>query len=150
MHCELRISNCGFRIVNSQLAIRNSQSRRYQSNGFTFVEILIALVVLATVVTPLMQMYATAVEQVGYIDDLRTGLDLAREEVEKVKNLALTEDQLKQLGNIINPPIQLNNTLWYTVRFIDPSVSPLIVQVFVYRDQLGGQPMVSLLTSMNK
>ena len=126
------------------------QGSRSRAGGFTFVEILIALVVLATAVTPLMQMYATAVEQVGYIDDLRVAMDLAREEVEKVKNLALTEEQLKQLGNVINPPIQLDRALWYTVRFIDPAASPLVVQVFVYRDQLGGPPMVSLLTSMNK
>jgi prepilin-type N-terminal cleavage/methylation domain-containing protein len=91
--------------------------------GFTFIEILIALTLLAIVAVPLLQMFAVAVEQVTYADDLRTALDLAREEVEKVKNLALTESQLKALGNAISPPIRLNQRVWYAVRVMDPAAS---------------------------
>ena len=118
--------------------------------GFTFVEILITLMVLAVAVVPLMQLYATAVEQVTYTDDLRIGLDLAREEVEKVKNLALTEEQIKHLGNIVSPPITLNKAVWYTVRIINPTASPLELQVLVYRNQLWGAPMTTLVTIINK
>ena len=97
-----------------------------------------------------MQLYATATEQVAYTDDLRTALDLAREEIEKVKNVALTEDQIKRLGNLISPPIALNKALWYTVRMINQTASPLEVQVLVYRNQLWGPPMTSLVTIINK
>lgn len=123
---------------------------RRAARGFTFVEILITLMVLAAAVVPLLQMFATAVEQVGYTDDLRTALDLAREEVEKVKNLALTESQIKALGNVISPPIRLNQAIWYTVRVVHPTEIPLELQVFVYRDGLAGAPVVTLVTIVNK
>ena len=127
-----------------------TEVRGGKNSGFTFVEILITLVVLSIVVAPLMQLYATATEQVTYIDDLRTALDLAREEVEKIKNLALTEEQIKQLGNIISPPIWLNQGAWYTVRLVNPTASPLEIQVLVYRDQLAATPVVSLVTIISK
>ena len=131
-------------IQNPKSKIQNVQ------RGFTFVEILITLTVIAVAVVPLMQLYATATEQVAYTDDLRTALDLAREEIEKVKNVALTEDQIKRLGNVISPPIALNKALWYTVRMINQTASPLEVQVLVYRNQLWGPPMTSLVTIINK
>ena len=118
--------------------------------GFTFVEILIALTLLAVVAAPLLQMFAVSVEQVAYADDLRTALDLAREEVEKVKNLALTENQLKALGNAISPPIRLNQRVWYAVRVVDPVASPLEIQVYVFRERLTDPPIVSLATIVSK
>ena len=126
----------------------NRQPRAQE--GFTFVEILITLLILAIAVTPLMQMYSTAVEQVSYTDDLRTALDLAREEVEKAKNLALTEEQIKQIGTIVSPPLQLNRAIWYTVRLVNPTASPLELQVLVYRNDLYSSPFVSLVTIINK
>jgi len=120
------------------------------TKGFTFVEILITLSILMISVVPLMQMYQMALGQVAYMDDMRTALDLAREEVEKIKNLALTEKQIKQLGNLISPPVRLNRRVWYTVRVVDQAASPLEVQVTVYRDQPGGSPLVSLVAIINK
>lgn len=124
--------------------------RILRKKGFTFIEVIITLVVLAVSVTPLLQLFATDVEQASYTDDMRTGLDLAREEIEKVKNLALTEAQIKEIGNLISPPIFLNKSVWYTVRMVNPTSSPLEIQVMVYRDQLWGQPMTSLVTIINK
>ena len=123
---------------------------RRPSRGFTFIEILITLTIISIAVVPLLRMFAVAVEQVGVTDDLRTALDLAREEIEKVKNLALTEQQIKQMGSVINPPVQLNRSVWFTVRVIDPAASPLEVQVFVFRGGLEGTPLVSLVTIINK
>lgn len=120
------------------------------NQGFSFVELLITLLVLAAAVVPLMQLYATATEEVMYTDDLRTALDLAREEVEKVKNLALTENQIKRLGNVVSPPISLNKAVWYTVRMVNATASPLELQVLVYRDRLWGAPVTSLVTIINK
>jgi prepilin-type N-terminal cleavage/methylation domain-containing protein len=121
-----------------------------KNRGFTFVEILVTLLVLAVAVTPLLQLYATAVEQLGFTDDLSTASELAREEIEKVKNLALTERQLKQMGNVISPPIRLQKRIWYTVRVVDPDLTPLEVQVYVYRGTLKSAPIVQLVTIVNK
>lgn len=118
--------------------------------GFTFVEILIALLILAVAAVPLMRLFAASIEQIGVCDDLRTALDLAREEVEKLKNIALTEEQIKQIGTVVNPPVRLNEGLWYTVRRVDPLASPLEVRVFVYRSRPRGTPLVSVSTILNK
>ncbi|MCM8795032.1 MAG: prepilin-type N-terminal cleavage/methylation domain-containing protein [Candidatus Omnitrophica bacterium] len=120
------------------------------SRGFTFVEILITLLVLGVAVVPLMQLYGTAVDQIAYTDDLSTASALAREEIEKVKNLALTERQIKQLGNLVSAPIRLEKRTWYTVRVVDPDETPLEVRVYVYKDKLAGPPLVQLVTLVNK
>ena len=124
--------------------------RGFRRAGFTFVEILITLLILGIAVVPLMQLYATAVEQVGQIDTMRVALDLAREEVERVKNVAMTEEQLKRIGTVTHPPLRLDRALWYVVRVVDETASPLGVQVFVYRDALSGTPVVGLTTIVNK
>ena len=121
-----------------------------RSRGFTFVELLITLLVLAIAVTPLLQLFATAVEELGYADDLSTASELAREEIEKIKNLALTDKQIKLLGNIISPPIRLQNQTWYTVRVVDPDLTPLEVQVYVYRETLRDAPLVQMVAIVNK
>ena len=118
--------------------------------GFTFVEILLTLVILAVAAVPMMRLYATAVEQVGTVDQIRTALDLGREEIEKIKNLALTEEQIKALGNVVSPPIFLNRTVWFTVRVVDPDATPLKVSVYVFRDSLAGRAVVNFVTVISK
>jgi len=130
--------------------IRFTRYEIRSSGGFTFVEILITLLVLGITVAPMMGLYTTAIQQVTYTDDLRTALDLAREEMEKVKNLALTEGQIKQIGNLISSPIRLNRKIWYTVRVVDPEAMLLEVQVFVYQGTLKGRPLVTLATIFSK
>lgn len=131
-------------------AVKLSPNTRSQEAGFTFVEVLLTLLILAITAVPLLRLYATAVEQTGVVGELRMALDLAREEVEKVKNLALTEDQIKAIGNVVSPPMVLNRTLWYTVRVVDTETKPLRVSVYVFRDRLAGRPVVSLVTVLSK
>ena len=156
MRTHLRCSILDFRfryrpsIQNPKSKIQHLSRIAHPAGGFTFVEILITLLILSIAVTPLMQLYATAIEQVSYTDDLRTALDLAREEVEKAKNLALTEEQIKHIGTIVSPPLQLNRAVWYTVRLVNPTTSPLELQVLVYRNDLYSAPYVSLVTIINK
>jgi prepilin-type N-terminal cleavage/methylation domain-containing protein len=118
--------------------------------GFTFIEILLTLVIITVTAVPLMRLYSTAVEQTALVEELRTALDLGREEVEKVKNLALSEEQLKQMGNVISPPIVLNRSVWYTVRIVSQEETPPEISVYVFRDNLEAQPIVSLVTIVSK
>lgn len=118
--------------------------------GFTFVEVLLTLVLISIAAIPMMKLYSTAVEQTGTVDEIRTALDLAREEVEKVKNLALTEEQIKALGNVVSPPIFLNRAVWYAVRVVDPQATPLQVTVFVFRNSLATRSVVSMVTIVSK
>jgi len=111
---------------------------------------MITLLILSISAVPMMQLYATGVEQTGAADEVRTALDLAREEIEKVKNLALTEEQIKQLGNMVSPPIFLNKTIWFAARVVDPEATPLKITVFIFRDSLNTPPVVSLVTMISK
>ena len=123
-------------------------SRR--ERGFTFIEVLLTLVILSTCAVPLMRLFSTAVEQVGSVDEIRTAMDLGREEMEKVKNLALTEEQIKELGNVVSPPIILNKAVWFTARVVDLDATPLQVTVFVFMNSLATRPIASFVTVMSK
>lgn len=146
------MSNKSSRKVLESYSRRNSTTLRlYDSTtGFTFVEILLTLVIISTCAVPLMQVFSTAVEQVGSVDDIRTAMDLGREEIEKVKNLALTEEQIKELGNVVSSPIVLNRTVWFTARVVDKDATPLKVTVFVFRDSLENKAAVTFVTVVSK
>lgn len=118
--------------------------------GFTFVEIVLTLLILSICFLPLMQMFTAAISQIAYIDDMRVALDLAREEVEKVKNLAFTEDQIKEMGNVSSRPIYLNNKAWRTIRVVNQNVSPLEFTVYVYRADSMQNPLIYTMTITSK
>ena len=57
---------------------------------------------------------------------------------------------LKQIGNVVNPPVQLQKVTWYTVRVVNPEAMPLEVEVFVYRGKPSSAPVVRLATILHK
>jgi len=118
--------------------------------GFTFIEILLTLLIFSICFLPLMRMFTIAMQEIAYIDDMRVALDLAREEVEKVRNLALTEDQIKQMKNVASPPMYLNNKIWRTLRVVDQNISPLQFSVYVYRGDSLKEPLLFVATVVNK
>jgi len=120
------------------------------NRGISFIEIMIALIVISVCVIPLMRMYTTAMNETAFIDDYLTAIDLGREEAEKLKNLALSEDQIKKLGSIISPPIYLNGKIWRTARTIDPDKEPLEANIYVFEGDDWGHPFISLATIVNK
>lgn len=126
-----------------------------KSSGFSFIEILIALAVIAIAFLPLMRMYSTALEQAKEAEELSVAQNLAREEMEKIKNLNFTEAQLESLGNIWypsleSPPLTIGNGKWRTFRKIISGTSPLEVRIMVYNEMSRGSgaknPAVELVT----
>ncbi len=106
--------------------------------GFTFIEVLITLSIIAICFLPLMQMFSTSLEQVHITEDLTGGRYLAQEEMEQVKNSGFTEAQLSDLGDtwkppLDQPPIDLNGRKWRVLRKIIKGTAPLEVHVQVYR-----------------
>jgi len=121
-----------------------------RERGFTFIELLLALVIMGICFVPLMQMFSVSLSEIGYIDDMRTALDLAREEVEKVKNIGLTEDQIKNMGNVSSPPIVLNARQWRAVRVVRREVSPLEFTVYIFKGDSLQQPVIAVSTIVQK
>jgi len=71
--------------------------------GFTFIELLITLAIIAICFLPLMRMFSVSLEQACVSNDLTTARYLAQEGMEKVKNSNFTEAQLKDLGDVWEP-----------------------------------------------
>lgn len=124
-------------------------------NGFTFIELLITLAVIAICFLPLMRMFSVALEQTREVGDLTTARALAREEMEKFKNLNFTEAQLETIGDVWLPPLDkpaliLNERKWRVLRKIVQGSDPLEVHILVYEDaertSQDAKPIVELVT----
>ena len=116
--------------------------------AFTYIELLIALAVVAVSFLPLMRMYTVSLEQAGFTDDLSAAKFLAQEGMEKVKNLNFTKAQLKDIGDVWwptfgKPPHRLNKKTWRVLRDIVESTDPLEIRIKVFKDEdlsQGGAP----------
>lgn len=107
-------------------------------NGFTFIELIITLAVIAICFLPLMRMFSVSLEQAYVSGGLTTARYLAQEGMEKVKNLGFTEAQLEGLGDVWEPPLdkpplELNGKYWRALRKIVKGVDPLEVRIQVYQ-----------------
>jgi prepilin-type N-terminal cleavage/methylation domain-containing protein len=115
--------------------------------GFTFVELLITLAVIAICFLPLMRMFSVSLEQAYQTSDLTTARYLAQEGMERVKNLGFTEAQLEDLGDVWEPaldkpPLELNGRYWRILRKIVKGTDPLEIRIQVY--QVTSHPSTSL------
>lgn len=115
--------------------------------GFTFIELLITLAVIAICFLPLMRMFSVSLEQVYVTNDLTTARYLAQEGMERVKNLGFTEAQLEDLGDVWEPALdkpalELNGKRWRMLRKIIKGTDPLEVRIQVY--QITVNPLTRL------
>jgi prepilin-type N-terminal cleavage/methylation domain-containing protein len=126
-------------------------------SGFTFIELLITLAVIAICFLPLMRMFSVSLEQAYQTSDLTTARYLAQEGMERVKNLGFTEAQLEAIGDVWEPDLdkpalELNGRFWRTLRKIVRGSDPLEIRIQVYQitskpaNQLTGKPIVEVVT----
>ena len=126
-------------------------SKRSSIAGFTFVEILITLAVIAILFVPVMQLFSHAVYATGDSLDLITATSLAKSEMERTLNLNLTKAQLRDLGDQVtpalkDPPLEVNHTLWRVRREFIQGADPLEVRVHVTKETNPGKDVVTLVT----
>ena len=114
--------------------------------GFTYIELIITLAVIAICFVPLTRMFSRNIEETVYLGNLVTAMGLARQEMEKTKNLAFTEKQIEDMGDIRHPEIIMNDISWHVERDIIDGTDPLEVRVRVYREGGFDKPMVELVT----
>jgi len=119
--------------------------------GFTYIELLITLAIIGMLFVPVMQLFSHALYSTSTSQDLITATNLAKWEMERVKNLALTKQQLKEAGDSIYPgpaqePLEMNQMKWRIARKIIPEKDPLEVRVSAYRDGQPQEPLVTLVT----
>jgi len=114
----------------------------HTKEGFTFIELLITLAVIAICFLPLMRMFSVSLEQAYATSDLTSARYLAKEGMEKVKNLNFTEKQLKELGDVWDPPLDkpplmVNERRWRILRKVIGGTDPLEVRIQVYQSHMA-------------
>ncbi|MEA3328658.1 MAG: type II secretion system protein [Candidatus Omnitrophota bacterium] len=121
------------------------------NSGFTYIELLVTIAIISVCFFPLLRLFSTSVVSVAGSSDLATALDLAREEMEKMKNLNYSEAQLAAVGNVFyppaeKPPLTLNKQDWRVERIIIPGSDPLEVHVRVFKTDNMKKPVARLVT----
>lgn len=121
-----------------------------RQRGFTYIELLVSLAILAILFVPMMQLYSQAMGASESSRELITAGFLARWEMERVKNLSLTKEQLRDVGDTLWPPEdkdpwELNGSKWRIERKLKPGTDPLEVSVLV-RKEGSKQKVVELVT----
>ncbi|MFH1362689.1 MAG: type II secretion system protein [Candidatus Omnitrophota bacterium] len=119
--------------------------------AFTYVELLIALAVMAILLVPVMQLFSHALSSVSSTQSLIVATNLAQWQMEKIKNLNFTKKQLLELGKSIYPnleedPLELNGVKWRIETDFVAGPGPIEVWVKVYYALDLNKPVVSLVT----
>ncbi len=120
--------------------------------GFTYTEVLITLAVLAILFVPMMQLFSRTLVSSSVTGDSMTALNLAKWQMERVKNLNYDTSRFKEIGSTYVPPldepaIELNGKKYRVYTDIDTASEPLKVQVSVFLEgRLKDKPIVELVT----
>ena len=127
----------------------NSTNSKY---GFTYTEILITLAVMAALFVPMMQLFSHGLAGSSVEGETMAALNLAKWQMERIKNLNYSVEQFKEVGSayfppIEKPPLELNGKKFRVFTDIDTGSDPLKVKVCVYYDgKLKDKPIVELNT----
>ena len=120
-------------------------------SAFTFLEILLALSIIAVLFLPMMRLFSHALHSTSHSKDLITAANLAQWQMERIKNLAITKEQVQALGNSIYPegnkPALIVNETAFRIKQIIKDSDPLEIQIEVYRDgEMDKLPLMALVT----
>jgi len=119
--------------------------------GFTLIEILMTMSIIAILFVPVMQLFSNSIFSTSISLERITAMNLAQSEMERTINLNLTKEELKKIGTVIFPPekekpIEMDHQFWRTKRHIVQDSDPLEVHVMVYKDSEPNNPLVTLVT----
>ena len=128
-----------------------SRMTRRTEAGFTFIEILMTLAVIAVLFVPVMQLFSNALISTNVNLESITAMNLAQSEMEHTINLNLTKAQLLKIGSQVFPPedqkpTEMNHEFWRVKREIMPDTDPLEVRISVYKDGEPDRTLVTLVT----
>ena len=110
------------------------------------------MTLIAIIFIPLMKMFTVAMENAYSSKVMTTAVSIGREYMERVKNLNLPEERLKQLPSPeLYPPkgqpaFEINNTFWRVKRVIDKESDPVRIDIVVYEE--GEQEPVFTLSTL--
>lgn len=119
--------------------------------AFTYIEILITLAVMAVLFIPMMRLFTHGLFSASVSGEMITAVNLSRWEMERLKNLNLTKEQLRKEGDawipeLQEPPLEMNGVKWRIQRRINPGADPVAVSVRVYLADNLNKPVATLDT----
>ena len=119
--------------------------------GFTYIEMLVVVSLLALCFVPLLQMFAQSMDEVSQYSDLGTAIQLGREGMESVENLRFTEEQIESQGAVWmppekEPPYEINGKQWRIKRTVVSNTAPLEIHIEVFRQQNLSRSVIELVT----
>ncbi len=132
----------------SKLITHNSLLKK----GFTYTEILITLAVMAALFVPMMQLFSYSLASSSVTGETIVALNLAKWQMERVKNLNYTVEQFKEVGSayfppLEEPPLELNGKKLRVFTDIDTGSDPLKVRISIFYDgRFKDKPVVELMT----
>ncbi len=111
-----KLANGFIRYLKINKRANEQTSKRANQRGFTYTEVLITLAVMAALFVPMMQLFSHGLVSSAATGQAITALNLAKWQMERLKNLNYTINQLKEIGDIyfqpINePPLELNGQI---------------------------------------
>lgn len=118
----------------------------HSEQGFTYIEMIIAVTFISLVFFPLMHVFSLNASSVTQAGDVLTATNLAREEMEKVKNLGFSEEKVRNAGSSRSPAVKVNGVEWTVVRSVKKNSDPLEVKVAVFRAGNSDRSVVELVT----
>jgi prepilin-type N-terminal cleavage/methylation domain-containing protein len=121
--------------------------RRTDRAGFTFIELLMAVTLIGISFFPIMELFTTAMSEFQATSEHSTALSLAREGMERLRNLDLPVERIAAQGSSVfppenEPPLSLNHREWRVKTIVHPETSPLRVDIEVVQEGGQGKPLV--------
>lgn len=105
-------------------------------HAFTFIELMIAITLMAMAFFPVMSLFTTAIEHINLTSEMSTSLNLGREGMEMIRNLNLPVETLNEYPSYYYPPLKeepilLNHKKWRIFTRIHKGTRPLQVDIQV-------------------
>ena len=129
----------------------NQRNRFCSLTGFTYIEMLVVIALVALCFVPLLQMFVGSMEEVSQYSDLGTAAQLGREMMEPLKNLRFTEAQIERTGSVwfpleSGPPFHMNQKDWRVKQLPIRGTNPLEVHIQVFRAEDLDHPLIDLVS----
>lgn len=140
------------------MSVKNFSFNTMSSNqrGFTFIEILMTLAIIAILFVPVMQLFSDSLFATTQSLEMITATNLAKSHMEKTINLNLTKTQLREQGEQFFPPLdqkafEINGSRWRVKREPVEGTDPLEVRIHVFHaEDVESDPNLPQETQTNK
>lgn len=122
---------------------------RHRQRGFTFIELLMTLLLIGITFVPMLNMFGHGLNLLNEARKHQTAIDLALEELDRIELEDLSSAELRALGTIEQPTRQIDGADWKVHRIITTGSDPLEMRIRVFMGEELEKPEFELVTYIN-